>query len=118
MAGGVGPTSHFCEKRCPLVTRPSAALPIGTRIFAAMVEELLILALEWCDLPGDERVEIGELCRTSAGIAKSMRPARRTSTRAGDDAPARITVLVELPESSRRRVRPASAIWQAEASAR
>jgi hypothetical protein len=74
MADGAGPTSHFCEKRFPLVTWPSAALPIGACIFAAMVEGLLILALERSDLPGDERVEIGELCCTSAGIVKSMRP--------------------------------------------
>ena len=57
----VGAPFHLSDQIVPLVTWLSVAIPIGSRVFAAIVEELDVLALEWLDLAVVERIDLGEL---------------------------------------------------------
>src|SRR5258708_34641298 len=63
----VGAALHFADQRAPLVARASVIFPVGSRMLAAMIEELDIVTLKRLDLSLDEGVElcefVGDLAR-------------------------------------------------------
>src|SRR5262249_41194064 len=59
----VGDPARLEEQRLPLLVRQPAALPVGARVFAPVVEEtdVVVLVLERLDLALDELVELDEI---------------------------------------------------------
>jgi len=57
----VGAALHFADQRAPFRARAPIVIPVGSRIFAAMIEELHILALERLDLGLDKGVQLDKL---------------------------------------------------------
>ena len=59
MAGVVGAPLRLAQQRLPLLARQAVAVPVGARVFAAVVEEadVVVLLLERLDLRLDEAVE-------------------------------------------------------------
>ena len=72
--GLVGDAAAPRRSSClPLLVRQPAALPVGARVLAAVVEEadVVVLLLERLDLALDEVVELGEVVDRSSGSSKS-----------------------------------------------
>src|SRR5262249_42725457 len=67
VARRIGAPAHLAQQLLPLAARPAAVLPIRARVFAPVIEELDVLALERRDLALDERVELGELALDLVG---------------------------------------------------
>ena len=63
VAGRVRPSAHLPEQGLPLLVGQTAAVPVGARVLAAVVEEALVvvLRLEGRDLALDELVELEEV---------------------------------------------------------
>ena len=63
MAGSVREILGLAQQRFPFVARQAAILEIGTRPFAAMVEEadVVVGLLQRLDLAFDETIELSEL---------------------------------------------------------
>src|SRR6185369_14216350 len=61
VSGSVGAAPHLAEQRFPLGARLAVVVPVGSRVLAAMVEVLDVLALERLDLAFDEFVELAKL---------------------------------------------------------
>src|SRR5579864_2505490 len=61
MSGTVGAAPHLRQELFPFPPRRAVLLPIGAGVFAPVVEELHVVALERLDLALDELVERGEL---------------------------------------------------------
>src|ERR1700676_2910620 len=57
----IGTALHFADQRAPFVARAPVIFPVGSRVLAAMIEELDIGALERLDLGLDEGVQSGQL---------------------------------------------------------
>src|SRR5229473_3475111 len=57
----VGAALHFADQRAPFGARAPVIIPVGSRVFAAMIEELYIFPLERLDLSLDEGVQLGKL---------------------------------------------------------
>ena len=45
VAGGVGAAARLGEQRLPLAAREAAALPVGARVLAAVIEEADVVVL-------------------------------------------------------------------------
>ena len=63
VAGVVGELAGFREQRFPVLRRQTAAVPVGARVFAAMIEEadVVVRILERLDFLLDEVVEFDEI---------------------------------------------------------
>src|SRR5260370_27024157 len=61
MPSFIGATFHFADQRAPFVARTSVIFPVGSRVLAAMIEELDIVALERLDLGLDKGIQLAEL---------------------------------------------------------
>ena len=60
VAGRVGSAAHLGQQRLPLLSRSAPPVPVRAGVFAAVVEELRMFALERLDLRLDERIELAE----------------------------------------------------------
>ena len=69
MAGLVGALSHFDEKHLPVMPGQALIVPVGARMFAAMIEEALIVVggLQGLDFSIDKIIEHGEIIGNLAG---------------------------------------------------
>ncbi len=63
VTGVVGEFARLREQRLPILGRQAAAIPVGARVFAAMVEEadVVVRIFERLDLALDEVVELDEV---------------------------------------------------------
>jgi hypothetical protein len=63
MSGLVGAPAHLAEQIFPFVTGKAAAVKIGARPFATMIEktDVIVLALERLDFFFDKSVELAEI---------------------------------------------------------
>ena len=63
MAGLVGGAPRLAQQRLPLFVRQSAAIPVGARRLAPVIEEtdVVVPVLERLDLALDEAVELDQI---------------------------------------------------------
>jgi hypothetical protein len=64
---------HFADQRTPFRTQAAVIISVGSRAFAAMIEELHILALERLDLGLDKGVQFPKLVGDFPGQFEAWR---------------------------------------------
>ena len=79
MAGLVGESPGLGQQRLPLFGRETVAVPVGARVFAAVVEEpdVVVGLLEGTDRQVDEAVELVQIIGDVGGYLEIHDPDRR-----------------------------------------
>jgi hypothetical protein len=69
MPRGVRAALRFGQQCFPVFTRKTAAIPIGTRVFTAMIEEadVVVLRFQWFDFARDEIVQFLKIAGELSG---------------------------------------------------
>ena len=67
----IGATAHFAQQLFPLGARQSVIVPIGARVFAAMVKKpvVIVLHLQRCNFVVDELIQNRQI---SADIIRNL----------------------------------------------